>query len=105
MAFTDGDLAYLRTRLGTTLDEDDLDDRMARLDSLPKVALEVLQERYATLLTKPLSFTVPGDYSEDRSKNLAAIQAMIDLVSNEAGVVPAGALAIAVRPRRNRWRR
>ena len=44
-------------------------------------ALEVLRERRANLVANPLNVTLVGDYSEDASKNLAALDA--DLASLE----------------------
>lgn len=70
MAFTDAQLAYYRSKLGTTIDEVDLQARYDRLGDDRLVAAEVLDQRVADALLKPLSFTIPGEYAEDRTKNL-----------------------------------
>lgn len=72
---TDSDLAYLSTVLGSDLDEGDLQERYDRLGDTRKVASEVLDIRYADLLAKPDSFTIPGEYSETRSKQIDALNA------------------------------
>jgi hypothetical protein len=75
VAFTDSQLAYYRSKLGTTIDLVDLQARYDRLEDDRLVAAEVLDQRVADSLLKPLSFTIPGEYSEDRSKNLDLLTA------------------------------
>jgi hypothetical protein len=115
MAFTEADLAYLRGKLGTTVDEttnpvliDDLETRYARLGTLPLVALEIVRERLADIANaaeNPLSFTVVGEYSQDGSKNLPALEALVHELENEAGVHPAYSTLRSAPPARSRWRR
>ncbi len=93
MALTETDLAYLRSELGTEIDEGNLEDRHDRLGSVTAVALEVIRERLATVLANPTSFTIPGVYSETR--NDATVKALQDQVTRlktevEREVVPAG---------------
>jgi hypothetical protein len=79
MALTDAQTAYLRSKLGTQFDAADLEARLVRLDGdLAKAALEVLDQRLADLVSKPASFSVPGEYSEDRSANIRALTATAD---------------------------
>lgn len=75
MTLTDPDLAYLRTQLGSTLDEADLQARADRLQSVVHVAHEVVSERLATLLQDPASFTLPGVLSVGTGENIKALQA------------------------------
>lgn len=104
MALTDETRAYYRSRLGATLDEPDLELRFARLGSHPAVASEVLQERIATAITQPLSFSIPGDYSEDRKDNVAHMRAMLERAeADEAGL--AGPDVLVAVPGGRRWGR
>jgi len=115
MAFTGADLAYLRTRLGSTVNEDtnpevtdDLEERFARLLSLPLVVVEVLQQRLADVANaaeNPLNYTIPGEYSQDASANVAFLKEALADARDEAGVNAPGSLLTAVRAPRSRWRR
>lgn len=104
MALTAVQQAYYRTRIGTPLDEADLESRLARLGTDALVATEVLEERIATLLTKPLQFSVPGEYSEDRKENMTHLRDMLEQAQAEAGVTPAQSLLNAVQVS-SRWSR
>lgn len=75
MALTDDQVAYYKANLGSTIDEVDLEARYTRLGDDRLVAAEVLDQRVADALLKPLSFTIPGDYAEDRSKNIELMAA------------------------------
>jgi hypothetical protein len=113
MAFTEDDLAYLRSRLGSTVNEDtnadvvdDLEDRYARLQSLPRVVLEVLRQQLADLITGgPLQFSIPGDYSQDASNNVALLTKAVNQAAEEAEDPTVGSVLQAVRPPRSRWAR
>lgn len=84
MALSEADRAYFRTQLGTTIDETDLLSRLGRLLTNDAVAVEVLQERLATLLAAPLAFTIPGEYQADNKTNVTELQKKInDLLSGE----------------------
>lgn len=114
MAFTADQLAYLRTRLGTTVDEDanpsvveNLEDRYARLGSVQLVVVEVLEERLADIanpLENPLNFNISGEYSQDGSANVAFLKQALSDAQQEAGV-PGSSTLTAVQPGRGRWRR
>jgi hypothetical protein len=114
MAFTDDQLAYLRTKLGSTVNDgtdpdvvDDLEDRFLRLGSVQLVAVEVLRQRLADiadLQNNPLNFTVTGEYSQDSSANVAFLQRMLNDAEQEAGV-PGSSTMTAVQPGRSRWSR
>lgn len=114
MAFTADELAYLRTKLGSTVDEDtnpavveDLEDRYTRLGSVQLVVVEVLRQRIADIAdvqNNPLDFTVVGEYSQDASKNVEFLQRMLSDAEQEAGV-PGSSVMIAVQPGPGRWAR
>ena len=93
MALTDAQLAYYRSKLGSTIDEPDLETRYARLGNDAAVAAEVLDQRIADLLAKPASFSVPGEYSEDRSANIRALTATASDVRAE---LPGGGAVVNV---------
>ena len=77
MALNADQIAYFERRLGTPLDSDDLEPRLARLGTPARVAVEALEIRLATMLNSPLSFNVQGDYSEDRSNNVDHLRSML----------------------------
>jgi hypothetical protein len=115
VAFTDEELAYLRTRLGSTVNEDtnpeviaDLEDRQARLHTPALIVVEVLQQRLADIANaaeNPLNYTIPGEYSQDASANVAFLKEALADARDEAGVDAPGSLLTAVRAPRSRWRR
>lgn len=105
MALTAEQTAYYESRLGKPLDVVDIEARYARLLSDAKVASEVLETRIATMLTKPLSFTIPGDYQEDRKDNVAHLKRMLELAQDEASEPTATSTLRAVPPAPGRWAR
>lgn len=87
MALNNDQEAYFQTRLGSAYDSYDAEQRLIRLGGdgyESAVVVEVLEQRLADLSLKPASFTVPGEYSEDRSKNIALIQQQITEARAEA---------------------
>jgi hypothetical protein len=114
MAFTADELAYLQTRLGSSVDEDlnptlveDLETRYDRLGTAPLVAVEVLRIRLATIadpLNNPLNFTVPGEWSQDSTANVAFLREMLRLAEQDAGV-PGSSVVTGISPPDDRWRR
>lgn len=69
----------LRSHIGTADPpaQADLDARYERLGSIAAVAVEVLRERLANFLAQPAEFDVDGDYSQDVSANIKALQAKL----------------------------
>lgn len=113
-AFTEEDLAYLRTKLGSSVNETtnpdlvtDLEDRYDRLGSVQLVVVEVLRERLANIAdiqNNPLNFTVVGEYSQDASANVAFLTRALADAEQDAGV-PGSSVMVAVQPGPGRWAR
>jgi hypothetical protein len=114
MAFSDDELAYLRTKLGSTVNEDtnpavvdDLETRFDRLHDVKLVVVEVLRQRLADIADaaeNPLNFTVVGEYSQDASANVAFLEKMLARAEQEAGVAGLSTV-VGVEPADDRWRR
>lgn len=62
---TDIQYAYLRSELGEA-DRDDLDARYERLGTVEAVAIEVLRERKAMLVSDPWRSPFRGRHSQQR---------------------------------------
>jgi hypothetical protein len=73
MALTPEQVAYFKSQLGSTIDQVDLEERLLRLGTQEQAAAEAIEQMIADLLAKPASFSVPGEYSEDRSANIKAL--------------------------------
>lgn len=101
MRLTDDNYAYLRSELGEA-DRADLEIRYQRLGSLQAVAVEVLRERKAALVSDPLAVTVQGIATVNNSENVKALERQIatleDLVVDEGAVV----VPVPIRRRRSR---
>ncbi|MBY8884768.1 hypothetical protein K7472_07905 [Streptomyces sp. PTM05] len=72
--------SWLRAQLGDGSDDADLERRFFRLGSVRAVALEVLGERRAKLLSDPLRVTVDGVVTMDLQENLHGIERQIQAV-------------------------
>ncbi|MFE0477479.1 hypothetical protein ACFW2V_38385 [Streptomyces sp. NPDC058947] len=83
MNLTDAEYAYLRSQLGEA-DRIDLDTRYQRLDSLQAVAIEVLRERKAALVSDPLAVTVQGVATVNNAENVKAIERQIAEIETSA---------------------
>lgn len=83
MNLTDAEYAYLRSQLGEA-DRADLDTRYQRLDSLQAVAIEVLRERKAALVSDPLAVTVQGVATVNNAENVKAIERQIAEIETSA---------------------
>lgn len=87
MALTADQRAYFRSQLGSTIDEVDLEERLVRLGTVELAAGEALRQMVADLVVgKPASFSVPGEYSEDRSANLRMMTARADALLVQAPI-------------------
>lgn len=76
MALTDDELAWVRSEIGSADPPSDADLHTIhdRVDDAALVVGEVLTTRLADLLSKPAQFTVPGEYGQDVSSNIAGLQ-------------------------------
>ncbi|MEU8522886.1 hypothetical protein [Streptomyces sp. NPDC048577] len=81
MILTDAEYAYLRSELGDT-DRSDLDARYRRLGSPQAVAMEVLRERRAALVSDPLAVTVQGVATVNNAENVRALERQIAALGN-----------------------
>jgi hypothetical protein len=68
---------WLLSQLGTQTDLADLDTRYARLHNARAVALEVLRERRADLLTNPLVLGVANVVNVSYAANITALERQI----------------------------
>lgn len=74
MALSAGDLAWVRSKVGSEPPDADLNARYDRLGSRADVAREVLSERKANMLVGPAKLDVDGEYSEDRTETIRALE-------------------------------
>ncbi|MFE4915810.1 hypothetical protein ACFRCX_30360 [Streptomyces sp. NPDC056652] len=79
--------AWLTSQLGTETDLADLATRYARLGTARAVAIEVLYERKAALISQPSAVTVTSVVAVNFTANIAALERQIALL--EDGVPPA----------------
>lgn len=84
-ALTDAELALARTELGTSMDEDDLQERYDRTLDLNAAITEVLRQRLADFTADPASFNTP-DYGQTTTENIKALTAQIDRVASSSTV-------------------
>ncbi|MER8002121.1 hypothetical protein [Streptomyces sp. NPDC095613] len=76
--------SWLLAQLGPDTDPADLERRYFRLRSARTVALEVLGERRARLLSDPLKVTVDGVVTMDLQENLRGIERQIETVRSSS---------------------
>lgn len=76
------DLNWIHDRVGDTPDDAALALVAARTDITTREAVvrEVLSRRLANMLAAPASFTIPGEYGQNNSANITALQAQLDQV-------------------------
>lgn len=85
------DLEWLRSYLGPTPDDDELDEMVTRLGR-SETAVRIIRTRIAILASGgPLSFSIPGEYSENRGENIAALKAFLS-------EIPGGSSTISTSP-------
>lgn len=79
MPLSVGDLAWVRSEVGSTSPptDADLDGKYDRLGSPVEVALEVLRGRLADFLADPVKWSLDGEHAEDSSANIKALSAQI----------------------------
>ncbi|MFF0409668.1 hypothetical protein ACFYUY_04440 [Kitasatospora sp. NPDC004745] len=86
----DATKAWLLAQLGPATDPADLQARYQRLHSARAVALEVLAERRARLLTDPLRLVVDGVVTMDNTANLGGIERHLAQLQDVLGPDEAG---------------
>lgn len=91
MALTADQIAYYGRKLGTPIDQTDIEARIARLstDGLYTgdidVVVEVIETRIATLANTPESFAIPGEYSQSTVGNMKLLQRQLaDALAEQA---------------------
>ncbi len=74
---TDTQTHWLQAELGVDVDLPDLQARFDRLESIRDVAIEVLRERRAAMIEKPMQSELSGVGSVNWSANIKALDARI----------------------------
>lgn len=100
---SDEDLAYIRSRIGTAVPPSDVElaTTLKRLGTPADVVLEVLEGRWATLVSQPTKLSLEGDMSIDTSENLKALKEQLVAARVATGAKPlvVGHLIRSDRPR------
>lgn len=86
--FTEEQLAQFQSELGSNLDVADLAARHARLGTVDAVVAEVLRIRLADARERPTSFSIPGEYSEDRAAAFKSLSERVAALDTEVGAHP-----------------
>lgn len=96
--------AYVRSEVGDTPPDGDLDARYDRLGSPQQVVMEVLRERLTAMMAGPAQFDLPGQYSQNMAENIRALERKLTRVATETD--PQGGPDVLVsRPARRRNQR
>ena len=110
MALTEGDLIWLRRRVGSTSPDDDtlgeIFDRVSAsesVDPLADTALEVLETRLADLRNRPDRMDISGEYSDSVSEQMKQLERVIEEVIENGSVAVMGTVRV-VAPATPRWR-
>lgn len=77
---TDPQYVLIRRFVGSGFTGSEIDAAYERNETLRGAALELLEIRRADFLVNPLAFTIVSEYSQDASKNLVALDALIESV-------------------------
>jgi hypothetical protein len=96
-ALSDNDMKVVRSRVGDGPSDEVLDERYDRLGSVDEVIRETLAARLASLLDRPDTFNVPGEYGESRGGQIKALQDELAGGATASGV-PQVRVAHAERP-------
>lgn len=110
MALTEGDLIWLRRRVGSKAPDDDtlgeIFDRQtadAADDPLAATALEVLETRLADLRNRPDRMDISGEYSDSVSEQMKQLERVIEEVIDNGSTAVMGTVRV-VQPATPRWR-
>ena len=78
MALSAPEITWLRSKVGDDPDDATLEALFTQLGSLADVAHQVLSQRLANLLAGPAKMAIPGEYEQDTSANIKALQAALN---------------------------
>lgn len=96
MALTAGQIIAIRREVGSEPDDVALNLAYDRLGSTGLVALEILETRYADLVSSPAQFTVFGEYGQNTSQNLIDLRMQLERlrsgVTDTSGVLTGGVI-------------
>lgn len=87
---TAGDVAAIRGHIGHQSPPTDaeLAIALARLGSVDAVALEVLDGRYAEMISAPAKWSVAGDFDLDNTVSISALSAKLDDLKGRLAIGP-----------------
>lgn len=93
------DIATVREWVGSTPSDSDLIATIGLHDGNPqRAALAILRVRRADLTAAAMQFAVAGDYSQDTTANLKALDALIGRLERELGVDDDGLAVLTSTP-------
>ncbi|MCA1571918.1 MAG: hypothetical protein LC798_16725 [Chloroflexi bacterium] len=103
-AITAGDLAAIRRHIGDAQPpmDADLALALARLGSTDAVAIEILEGRYARMISSPGKWAVEGDFNLDNTVNIKALAAKLADLQTSAGT--GAGIPVAHLTRSDPWR-
>ncbi len=90
MALTAGQIIAIRREIGSEPDDATLNAAYDRLGTLGLVALEILETRYADLVSSPAQFTVFGEYGQNTGQNLIDLRGQLERL--RSGIPDAGGI-------------
>lgn len=90
MAITDDELAAIRDHVGAVPSDADIAAYWERLGTVEDVALVIIRRRLADLRARAAKFSAEGDYSEDFSENIKALERQEKTLSAAAAAAAAG---------------
>lgn len=102
MALTPDQLSIVRAEIGDAVppEDGDLDDLHEQYGGLVGIVRHIWKHRLADLLADPASFTVPGEYGQNTTENIKAIQKrLFELASyaDDGDLLPPGGVAVVTR--------
>lgn len=106
LTLSDGELAWIREYVGDLPADGVLIDTLNEegVDTKEGVVRRVLTKRLANLVARPADFTVPGEYSQNTTANIKAIQDMLKGLPSVAEVIDEPSSAVRIVPPRARCR-
>lgn len=77
MAISEADLIWIRTKVGDTPSDDDVEEIWDRTLDRAVTAREILERRRANFAAGPAQFSVPGEYSQSVDANLRELDRLL----------------------------